>query len=193
MTINFEQYIRWDFLGLSTDTKPTPATSEKVTDGSTYYEVDTSKLYVYCKDNWYEKEDTGGGGGGSTPAIKSLTEADKNYPVEDPRYITLSRLPDGIYKKGDNTTVVACDTNVTNSELFKGDYAVVCHEDDTYCDVYVYHLSDEYHNIRVYTKNNERKSAFTSPNGIKDTLSSTSSIAALSANQGRILNEKINI
>ena len=28
-------------------------------DGSTYYEADTSKLYVYCKNNWYEKKSFG--------------------------------------------------------------------------------------------------------------------------------------
>ena len=54
------QHYRWDFIGLSTDTKPTPETSEKVVDGSTYYEADTSKLYVYCKNNWYEKKSLGG-------------------------------------------------------------------------------------------------------------------------------------
>lgn len=45
---------RWDFIGLSTDTKPT-ATNSKVTDGSTFYEADTSKLYFWVKDQWYEK------------------------------------------------------------------------------------------------------------------------------------------
>lgn len=59
-------HYRWDFVGLSTDTKPTPETSEKVVDGSTYYCSDTSKLYVYCKDNWYERKSLGGGGGGTT-------------------------------------------------------------------------------------------------------------------------------
>lgn len=58
------QHYRWDFVGLSTDTKPTPATSEKVVDGSTYYCSDTSKLYVWCKNNWYERKALGGGGGG---------------------------------------------------------------------------------------------------------------------------------
>ena len=53
---------RWDFIGLSTDVKPTPATSDRVVDGSTFYCSDTSKLYVFCKDTWYEK--TAGGGGG---------------------------------------------------------------------------------------------------------------------------------
>lgn len=60
------QRFRWDFIGLSTDTKPTPATSNKVVDGSTFYCSDTSKLYVFCKDTWYERKPLGGGGGGGT-------------------------------------------------------------------------------------------------------------------------------
>lgn len=55
-------HYRWDFIGLSTDTKPTPETSEKVVDGSTYYCSDNSKLYVFYKDTWYEKTVSGGGG-----------------------------------------------------------------------------------------------------------------------------------
>ena len=55
------QHYRWDFIGLSTDTKPTPETSEKVVDGSTFYCSDNSKLYVWCKNQWYEKEVSGGG------------------------------------------------------------------------------------------------------------------------------------
>ena len=47
--------IRYDFIGLSSDTKPTPATSAKVVDGSTFFEADTSKLYFWTKDNWYNK------------------------------------------------------------------------------------------------------------------------------------------
>jgi len=60
------QHYRWDFVGLSTDTKPTPETSEKVVDGSTFYCSDTSKLYVFCKDTWYERKALGEGGGGTT-------------------------------------------------------------------------------------------------------------------------------
>lgn len=48
---------RWDFIGLSTESKPT-ATSNKVVDGSTFYEADTSKLYIWVKDQWYEKTST---------------------------------------------------------------------------------------------------------------------------------------
>jgi hypothetical protein len=54
------QHYRWDFIGLSTDDKPTPATSEKVTDGSTFYCSDNSKLYVWYKNQWYEKVISGG-------------------------------------------------------------------------------------------------------------------------------------
>ena len=50
-----QQKTRWDFIGLSCDTKPTPATSAKVVDGSTFFEADTSKLYFWTKDNWYNK------------------------------------------------------------------------------------------------------------------------------------------
>lgn len=68
------QHFRWDFYGLSTDTKPTPEESEKVTNGSTYYCADTSKLYVWCKDNWYEKVVEGGGG---TSDFNGLTNRPK--------------------------------------------------------------------------------------------------------------------
>lgn len=57
-----QNHFRWDFIGLSTDEKPTPATSDKVVDGSTFYCSDNSKLYVFCKTQWYEKTATGGGG-----------------------------------------------------------------------------------------------------------------------------------
>lgn len=43
---------RFDFIGLSTEEKPT----EKAVDGSTFYEVDTSKFYIYYKEQWYEQE-----------------------------------------------------------------------------------------------------------------------------------------
>lgn len=43
---------RWDFLGLSSESKPT--TGDRVTDGSTYFECDTSKMYVWYTDQWYE-------------------------------------------------------------------------------------------------------------------------------------------
>lgn len=83
-----ENHYRWDFIGLSTDSKPTPATSEKVVDGSTFYCADNSKLYVFCGQEWYEKTATGGGGGGDytfedfTFTLVDDTEVVKSIAVE---------------------------------------------------------------------------------------------------------------
>lgn len=120
-----KQHYRWDFIGLSTDEKPTPETSEKVTDGSTFYCADNSKLYVYCEDAWYEKEAQGGGdlpiasadtlGGikvgdnltinsetgvlSGAKGIKVLSSADYNFPTTgDKTDIAIWLLPPGIYQ-----------------------------------------------------------------------------------------------
>lgn len=53
--MNIQPDTRYDFIGLSTETKPTPQTSKKVVDGSTFFEADTSKLFFWTKGNWYEK------------------------------------------------------------------------------------------------------------------------------------------
>ena len=45
---------RWDFIGLSSEDKPT-ADNPKVTNGSTYFEADTSKLYFWTNGQWYQK------------------------------------------------------------------------------------------------------------------------------------------
>lgn len=68
-----ETHYRWDFIGLSTDQKPTPQTSEKVVDGSTFYCSDTSKLYVFCQGTWYERKALGGGGGGGDYTFEDFT------------------------------------------------------------------------------------------------------------------------
>ena len=126
------QHYRWDFYGLSTDSKPT-ATDPKVANGSTYYEADTSKLYVWYNDQWYEKQAggelpvatantlggikvgdglsiteggvlsaSGGGGGGATV----LTSADFNYPAGSPTGICGWTLPDGDYVYGEEGITV---------------------------------------------------------------------------------------
>ena len=76
------QHYRWDFIGLSTDEKPTPQTSEKVVDGSTFYCSDNSKLYVFYKDTWYEKTATGGGGGTTYTAGDGIAIADNTISVD---------------------------------------------------------------------------------------------------------------
>lgn len=137
------QHYRWDFIGLSTDTKPTPETSEKVTDGSTFYTSDDSKLYVWYKDQWYEKEDTGGGGGGGGEGIKTLTEADYNYPADNPTSVALWLLPAGVYRVADpDNDQVKIATNIDNygTNGVKSALFVVLYSNPTSVAEYVYIL-----------------------------------------------------
>lgn len=57
---------RCDLIGLSDEDKPEYAVS-----GTTFYEVDTQKLYIMYEGEWYlqgeESEDEGGEGGDETP------------------------------------------------------------------------------------------------------------------------------
>ena len=79
-----DNHYRWDFIGLSTDSKPTPATSPKVSDGSTYYCSDNSKLYVWYKNQWYEK--TVSGGGIPTTVIDTIWfGTQEEYDLIDPK------------------------------------------------------------------------------------------------------------
>ena len=73
-------HFRWDFIGLSTDSKPT-ADNPRVADGSTYYESDTSKVYVWYNNQWYEKTATGGQ---TTPmVILTATEYEQLDPKDE--------------------------------------------------------------------------------------------------------------
>jgi len=44
-----EYIARNDYIGLSSESKPSP-----VVDGTTFFEVDTEKFYIYYKGEWYE-------------------------------------------------------------------------------------------------------------------------------------------
>lgn len=84
--LGFKGKHRWDFIGLSTDTKPTAETSKRVVNGSTYYESDTSKYYIWYENQWYEKTATGGGGGGDTVYFNNIL----NRPSYDGHEMTSS-------------------------------------------------------------------------------------------------------
>lgn len=117
------QHYRWDFIGLSTDQKPTPATSEKVVDGSTFYCSDNSKLYVFCKDTWYEKTATGGGGTTYT-AGDGIAIADDTISV-DPTYVATMAELDARINKGAGAPTTATEgvvgglyEDTTNGKLY---------------------------------------------------------------------------
>lgn len=149
------QNYRWDFIGLSTDSKPA-ATNPKVADGSTYYESNTSKLFVWYKDRWYEKTATGGyelpiasastlggvkvgegleiseagvlsasGGGGGSVTI--LTADDYNYPENNPTYIALWLLPAGnYYVDNSETPTIDIRANANDTnELYHATYFTI--------------------------------------------------------------------
>lgn len=89
-----KEHYRWDFIGLSTDEKPTPETSEKVVDGSTFYCSDTSKLYVFCQDEWYEKKPLGEGGGGGSSITPVQTTGTSTTDVMSQDATTKMIYPD---------------------------------------------------------------------------------------------------
>lgn len=105
-----ENHYRWDFIGLSTDDKPT-IDNPKVTDGSTYYESDTSKLYVWYKDQWYEKEVEGGGGGGSDINVVQTTGT-STTDVMSQKAVT-----DALAEAGGGPTVVQAVGNSTTDVM----------------------------------------------------------------------------
>ena len=106
-------HYRWDFVGLSTDVKPTPATSPKVVDGSTYYCSDNSKLYVFYKDTWYERKPLGGGGGGgSYTAGTGINITDDTISVDTTTI--QEKLTAGTNVTISDNTISATDTTYSN-------------------------------------------------------------------------------
>lgn len=87
-----DNHYRWDFIGLSTDDKPTLDSSHKVTDGSTFYCSDTSKLYVFCQGTWYERTAPGGGGGGSDITVVQTTGTSTEDVMSQNAVTTLAAL-----------------------------------------------------------------------------------------------------
>lgn len=114
-------HYRWDFIGLSTDEKPTPETSEKVVDGSTFYCSDTSTLYVFCKDNWYERKALGDGGGGSSINVVQTTGT-STTDVMSQKAVTDALAESGgvtpVQTTGSSTTDVMSQ-NATTSMVFQ--------------------------------------------------------------------------
>lgn len=51
MEVTFTQNNRVEIIGLSTEEKPT----ENIINGSTYKEVDTTKLFIFYNGTWYEQ------------------------------------------------------------------------------------------------------------------------------------------
>lgn len=111
------QHYRWDFIGLSTDEKPTPETSEKVVDGSTFYCSDNSKLYVFYKNTWYEKTVSGGGGG--TSNFNDLSNRPKYNGTAMTGETDIPLSPSVVQTTGGSTTDVMSQA-ATTTMIFNG-------------------------------------------------------------------------
>ena len=216
------QNYRWDFIGLSTDSKPA-ATNPKVADGSTYYESNTSKLFVWYNDQWYEKTATGGyelpiasastlGGikvgtnlsidengvlsaEGGGEAVVTLTSEDYNYPTDNPTSVALWLLPAGIYKRGTGATV---RYNNQYGTIGSDELVIVCPSGSFGLLILELFSSNSAQNGFEYgTFHSIASNGIELNSGILcktiDALDSTSTEAPLSANQGRILAERSNI
>lgn len=204
------QKYRWDFIGLSTDTKPTSETSEKVVNGSTYYCSDTSKLYVYCDGAWYERKPLGGGGASytagdgiditndvisttNTGKAKELTAADYNWPTANPDGVALWLLDPGIYviKSG-----VLWYSNY-NSSFADGCVILKSGEPGSNSSYIISQERNGSTSVRsMYVNVNGQpfssgNTTLVKANTIVDNLSSTLATVPLSANQGRVLKDLV--
>lgn len=104
-------HYRWDFIGLSTQEKPTPETSDKVVDGSTFYSSDDSKLYVWYKDQWYERKALGEGSGGGSTINVVQTTGESTTDVMSQKAVT-----DALADK-QNTLTAGDGINISNDEI----------------------------------------------------------------------------
>lgn len=68
--------------------------------GDAYITEDTGIMYVYVGESGTEPWVALGGSGGGE-GVKTLTEADYNYPADNPTSVALWLLPAGIYKVAD--------------------------------------------------------------------------------------------
>ena len=127
------QHYRWDFIGLSTDEKPTPQTSEKVVDGSTFYCSDTSKLYVFCKDTWYERKPLGGGGGATYTAGDGIDITDDTISIDPNVVATLTDLDNRIIQgSGTPTTSTVGDVGTLYEDTSNGKLYICTDANDPY-------------------------------------------------------------
>ena len=176
----------------------------------TYLTEDTGILYVWSGEEWIALNE-------SLQGLKVLTTADYDYPTNNPNGVALWKLPDGLYQKennqvkvySNNATVPTSNGGRINALINAGFFFFVS-TDSTNSDFVCIRSLGFNHNydmildssdvcplVRVWksqggvANNFENGGRILSGIDIKDRLDSTSIYHPLSANQGKVLNEKI--
>lgn len=152
-----------------------------------YYEAN-KHVYIYSSDGIPTFIEAGDSSGGGDSDIIELTSDDYNYPEDNPNSIALWKLGSGIY----SGTGITVKPSVGASTTVGGDpksYFYI-HNNGLEANILVIKsFSDMITRYKTLVADGayESSTSFT----ILDTLSSTRSDAALSANQGKILSDSI--
>ena len=134
-------------------------------------------------------------GAASSGDVKYLTTADYNWPTNSPNGIAPWLLDAGIYTVDKNvaSSLKLYEYSSSSSYLGKGDFMYVARSDDK-C-IYVLQKADDYRAYRFISASGQLVNGFggdiLTSRAIVDNLTSTSTSAPLSANQGKVLNDKI--
>lgn len=122
---------------------------------------------------------------------KVLTSDDYNYPVNNPTRIALWRLPEGIYTLQTSISVYASDAFVPDYQMSRGDIAMVTSDPlSSYKRVYITHGNGN-KGLIYKTADGNTAQVYFPPADTIDHLNSTSANSALSAKQGKVLNERV--
>lgn len=147
---------------------------------STYYRYDKAT------DSWEYIGSTGPSGG---DAVKTLTSADYNWPADNPTRVALWLLPTGLYTWDTNFPV----SPVGNFyDLTAGIALVEQTPDGQRANRRVVYLTANDKNLYDKVSSDGRTyDNLSLITYVRDSLTSTSTTSALSANQGKVLNDKI--
>lgn len=133
--------------------------------------------------------DAAAGGGG----VKVLTNADFNYPENNPSYVALWLLDEGQYVIAPHTNYIPLRTGSSYNTSNQVSVMVYVKPADGYRGAYATNNTNQALSYLYFQvdKNGDNGNEYRWITYVIDNLNNNSNINALSANQGRILNEKI--
>ena len=122
---------------------------------------------------------------------KVLSDADVNYPTDNPTSIRACMLPNGIYFKPSGLTVNVGATLVGNYPISDNAVIIVAGATSGTNKWVIYASPSSYPPLALLVSNAGGLQYLGRMSQVIDNLTSTDTISALSANQGRVLDNKI--